>query len=261
MVDDMKKEWFAFGLILILIGFALLYFANDSVYGNNFLLKASIDNSVNYTDGLPLELNVTAYFNAGQTLFFNFTKGRFWGVEYDQQYGLEPANPYFAPNATIEAYKVAEFYVYTPSGDGVVSEVYLVGGSSIFAVSYLNESADFVPLSGGNVSFTNVGIEGRVETSGNYTVRVNDIEPYVMESANVEYNISSNPKTGDPPLQMYLWNLETVGTKPYFVLFLSVGGALLFVGAVTSVWAGRPKKRRAHKQLRKTSSLKRTSPS
>jgi hypothetical protein len=237
----LKKEWFALGLILIVAGFAFLYFSNTSVYVNNYVQIASIDNSVNYNKGYPLQLNITAHYDVGQRFFFNFSKGRFWGVQYDQEVALEPPNMMFAPNASIEAYKTAEFYVYTPSGDMVVSEVYLVGGKSIFAVTYLNQSADFVPLSGGNLSFYYVGIEGIVERSGNYTITANDIEPYVMQSATQQYTMQT-----DPPLQMYLWNLETTSSKPYLVSSVSVSGVLFFVGAVTSVWAGRPKRRGAH---------------
>jgi hypothetical protein len=239
MVDNLKKEWLALGLLLILAGFAFLYFSNTSLYNDDYVSKASLDNSVNYNKSLPTEVSLTAYFNASQRFFFNFTKGRFWGVQYDQQNGLEPANMNFAPNTTIPPYKTVEFYLYTPSGDVVLSEVYLEGGTEIFAVAYVNQSADFVPLPGGNLTFVNVGMEGRIERSGNYTVKANDIEPYVMKSATEMYNMS-----GDPPLEMNLWNVETVGTKPYFVSSVSVGGALLFVGAVSSVWAGRPKKRR-----------------
>lgn len=241
----MKKEWLAFGLLLILAGLVLLYFSNTPVYKDNYVPEASIDNSVNYDNGLPAELSVTANFTVGERLFFNFTKGRFWGLSYDQEYGLEPANTEFAPGTAIEAYKTAEFYLYTPSGDVVVSEVYLVGGSAPFAVTYpYNLSSDFVPLPGGNLTFVNVGIEGTVERTGNYTVKVNDIEPYVMQDASHTYNISSDPTTGDPPLGMYLWNVGTIETKPYFLSFISAGGVLLLVGVVTSIWAGRPKRRR-----------------
>ncbi|MGD0979072.1 MAG: hypothetical protein ABR962_08030 [Candidatus Bathyarchaeia archaeon] len=239
IVDSMKKEWLALGLLLILAGFVLLFFSNTSVYQDSYVSRASLNNSVNYSEGLPTGVSLTAYFNASQRFFFNFSKGRFWGVAYDQQHGLEPINTEFAPGTAIEPYKTVEFYLYTPSGDVVVSEVYLVGGSEIFAVAYLNQSADFVPLPGGNLTFANVGMEGSTERSGNYTVKAIDIEPYIMKSATEMYNMS-----GDPPLQMNLWNVETVVTRPYFASSVSAGGALLLVGAVSSVWAGRPKKRR-----------------
>ena len=258
MVDSMKKEWLALGLLLILAGLVLVYFFNTSVYNDNYVPKASLDNLVNYNEGFPAELSLTAYFEAGQRFFFNFTKGRFWGSSYDQAYGLEPANTNFAPDTAIEPYKTAEFYLYTPSGDMVLCEVYLMGGTEVFAVAYVNQSEDFVPLPDGNLTFANnLGMEGIAERSGNYTVKVNDIEPYVMESATEMYNITAyflngiSSPGGDPPLQMYLWNVETVETKPYFVSSVSAGGVLLFVGAVTSVWARRPKNRR-HTQSKKT---------
>jgi hypothetical protein len=258
MVDNMKKEWLALGLLLILAGLVFLYFSNTSVYNDNYVPKASFDNHVYYNEGLPTKVSLTAYFDVGQRFFFNFTNGRFWGVQYDQQYGLEPAYTNFAPTTAIEAYKTAEFYLYTPSGDAVQTEVYLVGGSEVFAVAYLNQSADFVPLLGGNLTFVNVGMEGTIERAGNYTVRVNDIAPDVMRSQTESYNITADfvngisSPGGDPPLEMYLWTIVTVETKPYFVSFVSAGGVLLFVGTVSSVWAGRPKKRRHAHNLEKT---------
>jgi len=254
-VDDMKKEWLALGLVLILVGLALFYFSNTTVYQDSYLFKASIDNSVNYNEGLPAQLSLTANFTAGNRLFFNFTKGRFWGVAYDQEHGLEPANPLFVPGnlstgVAIDPYKTAVLFLHTPSGDMVWTEVYLVAGSEPFAVVYLNQSADFVPLPGGNLTFGNVGREGRVERTGNYTVKINDIAPAVMKGPEEVYRISSDPTTGDPPLQMYLWNVETVETKPYFVSSISAGGVLLLVGVVSSVWAGRSKKRRRVHYLR-----------
>lgn len=253
MVHNMKKEWLALGLLLILAGLVFLYFSNTSVRNDNYVLKASFDNHVYYDKGLPGKVSLTAHFEVGQRFFFNFTKGLYWGVQYDQQHGLEPTDPNFAPDAAIEAYKTAEFYLYTPSGDVVPTEVYLIGGSQAFAVAYLNQSADFVPLPDGNLTFglfSPVGMEGTIERAGNYTVKANDIEPYVMKSQTEMYNITADfvngisSPGGDPPLGMYLWTIETVETKPYFVSFVSAGGVLLFVGAVSSVWAGRPKKRR-----------------
>lgn len=251
----MKKEWLALGLVLILAGLALLYFSNTTVYQDSYLFKASVDNSANYDENLPAQLSLTANFTAGNRLFFNFTQGRFWGVQYDQDHGLEPANPLFVPGnlstgVAIEPYKTAQLFLYTPSGDMVLTEVYLVAGNEPFAVVYLNQSADFVPLPGRNLTFVNIGMEGTVERTGNYTVKINDILPPIMKDANDIYRITSDPTTGDPPLQMYLWNVETVVTKPYFVSFVSAGGVLLLVGVVSSVWAARPRNRRRAQNLR-----------
>jgi len=248
LVDRMKKEWLALGLLLILIGLALLYFSNTLEYQDNYGSKASLDNSVNYSEGRPTQLSLTAYFEAGQRFFFNFSKGRYWGVAYDQANGMEPGDPNFAPGASIEPYKTVEFSLSTPSGDVVLSEVYMVEGSEAFAVTYLNQSADFVPLLGGNLSFVNVGMEGIIERTGNYSVKAVDIAPPVMKDAGAAntYEIS-----GDPPLGMYLWNVETVEARPYFVSSVSAGGVLLVVGVVLSAWAGRPKKSRRASNSRK----------
>lgn len=239
MVNNMKRYWLALGLLLILAGLVFLYFSNTSFHNDNYVPKVGVDNLARARAGLSMELSLTAYFEVGQRFFFNFTKGRFWGLSYDQQYGMEPVNTNFAPDTSIKPYKTVEFYLYTPSGDAVQTEVYLVGGADIFAVTYVNQSADFVPLLGGNLTFVNVGMEGMIERAGNYTVMAADVEPYVLRSATEMYNI-----TGDPPSGMILWNIETVETKPYFVSYVLAGGVLLFVGAVISVWAGRPTKRR-----------------
>jgi hypothetical protein len=237
-----SKEWLAFGLLLIIVGLALLYCADISVYNDNYVSKAILDNDVYYNENLPPLLSVTAYFEAGQHFFFNFTKGRFWGNEYDQEYGLDSPNPNFAPNTYLEAYKLVEFDLNTPSGDVVVAYVYMVGGSEAFAVVYANKSADFVQLLGGNLTYGNVGMEGIVESTGNYTVKAVVIAPPVMRDSTQSYGINT-----DPPVEMYLWNIESVETKPYLVSCASASGVLLFVGVVFSVWAIRPKNgRRAH---------------
>jgi hypothetical protein len=250
VVDNLKKEWFALGLLLVLAGLVFLSFSNTSTTTDNYILKSSFDNYVYYNAGLPPKLSLTAYFDVGQHFFFNFTHGRFWGSGYDQVHGMEPVNTEFAYNTSIEPYKTAEFYLYTPSGDAVQTEIFLVGGSAVFAVHYFNQSADFVPLLGRNLTFVNVGMEGVIKSAGNYTVKVVDVEPYVLRSQTQTYSITADiingisKPGGDPPLQMYLWNVVTVLTKPFFVSFVSAGGVMLFVGAVICVWAGRPKKRR-----------------
>ena len=247
LVDDVKKEWFALGLLLILAGLALLSFSNTSIHQDNYVLKTNLDNYVYYRKGLPPELSVSGYFEAGQRLFFNFTKGRFWGAQYDiNNFGLEPANTEFAPNTSIPNYKVVDFGIYTPSGDEVWTLVYFVGGTDPFAVTYLNQSADFVPLPGGNLTFRNVGMEGTIGRTGNYTMKALSIEPPVHKDASNTYDIA-----GDPPTAMSLWNIETVVTRPYFVSTVSMGSVLLLVGVVSSVWAGRSRKRPARGRLKK----------
>jgi hypothetical protein len=249
MVDNVKKEWFALGLLLIILGLALVSLRNTPAYQDNYLSKGSLDNYVYYRENLPPKLSVSGYFEAGQHFFFNFTKGRFWGVQYDiNNFGLEPPNTEFAPNTTIPAYKTVDFVLYTPSGEAVWSVAYLVGGTDLFAVVYFNQSADFVPLAGGNLTFVNVGMEGTVERTGNYTVKAISVDPPVHKDLGETYEI-----TGDPPTTMNLWNIETVETEPYFVSSVSAGAVLLATGVVSSFLAARrPKKRQARVRSEKT---------
>jgi hypothetical protein len=242
-----KKEWFALGLLLILVGLALLAFSNTTVYQDNYVSKGSLDNYVKYNIGGIPEMSVSGHFEAGQRFFFNFSKGRFWGSKYDQDnFGMEPANTEFAPNTSIVQHKIAEFDLYTPSGDEVISDVYLIDGSDPFAVVYLNQSSDYVPLAGGNLTFGNVGMEGTIGRTGNYTVKAISIDPVVHKDINHTYDI-----TGDPPMTMSLWSIEAVGTRPYLVSSVSAGTILMLSGVMSSVWAGKSK-RRPGRHLRET---------
>ena len=255
MAGIMRKEWLALGLILIVAGLALLSFSRTVVSNDNYIVKASVDNLANINEGRPMELSVAANFSTGQRFFFNFTHGRFWGLSYDQQHGLEPANTNFAPGWTILPFKTLEVDVSTPSGDVVDCEVYLVGAIKPLAVSYLNVSTDFTPLSEGNLTFSNTAaVQGLVEHSGLYTVTVTDIEPYVQRSAGLQYNISSDPTIGDPPSNMSLYNVETVETRPFFSAFVATGAVLLTCGVSISVWSARSKGRRHLTKYSKTSS-------
>jgi hypothetical protein len=198
------KNWMVALLLFMIASLMFSAFHIPIVHGETYLLKANVDNSLNYEEGFPAQLNVSANFAAGQCFFFNFSKGRWWGNPFDQQYGLEPADQNFAPGTAIPPYKMVEFQIYTPSGDVVVSFVYVVAGVEPFAVVYLNQSADFVPLSDGNLTFANVGMEGTVERAGSYTVKAFDIAPYVQMNATTWYNMSE-----DPPLTMALYNVIT----------------------------------------------------
>jgi hypothetical protein len=247
MVDSVKKEWFALGLILILAGLTFLYFSNTSIDVNSYVVRGLLDNYVYYNQSLSPWLNVSGYFEAGQHFFFNFSKGVFWGSQYDvNNMGLEPGNTEFAPGTAIERYKTVDFDLCTPSGDVVSTEVYVVQGAAPFAVVYFNQSADFLPLLGGNLTFVNVGIEGVTERTGNYTVIATAVNPLVHRDATHLYDI-----TTDPPTRMTVYRIDQAVTKPYFVSSVSAGGVLLVIGAVSSGWAGRPKKRR-HARVHKS---------
>jgi len=242
MVDTVKKDWFALGLILIIVGLVLLSSSNTVADQSSYLLKAHVDNNQNYIEGRTTQVSVSAYFNADQYFYFNYTKGRYWGNENDQ---LEPADMNFAPNSSIEPYKALSFYIFTPSGDVVSSLVYLVYGTEPFAVVYFNQSTDFVPVAAGNCSLGRAGVEGTTTRAGNFTFTVTAIDPYVehLNSTDLYDVVAHGRIQADPPLQIYLYNIDTVQTKPYFALFLSVGALLVIVGVVPFVWASRPKKK------------------
>lgn len=234
----MKKEWFALGLILIIAGLAFLGFSSTVVYAENYVSRGSLDNSVNYQTGRATKLSVSGYFEVGERFFFTFTNGRFWGSQYDiAHFGLEPEFD-FAPNTTIREYKTVDFDLYTPSGDVVWTIVYLISGTGHFAVVYQNQSADYVPLVDGNLTFTDVGVEGTIARNGTYTVTAASIDPPVHFNETTIYQIA-----GDPPLAMNLYDIETVKTMPRLVSFASVGTVLMVSGVVLGVWASKPKRR------------------
>lgn len=252
MVGTVKKDWFALGLILIISGLVLVSLSNTISDQSNYVLRSSVDNIRNMNLGSPIQVSVTAYFNADQHFCFNFTSGRYWGDEDDQ---YDPANMNFAPNNSIDPYKTLGFYIYTPSGDVVSSEVFVVYGTEPYAVVYLNQSTDFIPLAGGNLSLGVARMEGQTTRAGNFTFVVTAIDPYVEHlSATDLYDVVAHGRIGaDPPRQMYLYNIDTVATKPYFPLFLIVGPLLVIVGAVPFVWAARPKKKHSHRPVKANS--------
>jgi hypothetical protein len=172
-----------------------------------YTLKGTVDNSYNYLANKQPEVNVSGYFEAGQRFFFNFTKGRYWGSQYDvMNGGLEPSNQNFAPNVSIPPYKEAWFDIVTPSGDRISVDVYCVGGLDAFAVVYANQSVDFTPLEGGNLSFADVGVEGDIGRTGTYAVTATAIINPIYKDATHTYYIDT-----DPPLIMNLWKVDLTG--------------------------------------------------
>lgn len=223
----MKREnLIGLGLIVVILGLLILVFANVPVKAENYVVKASVDNSQN-----PLKLSISGYYEAGQIFFFNFTKGTYWGVKYDQDNGLEPTISDFAPDTSMPAHKIATFYLHTPSNKLDV-EVYVVTGIDPFAVVYDNESPDFTPLTGGNLTLTNLGVKGTINRTGNYTVEAATIVPLIQRALNDTYTMATNP-----PQLMRLWNLNLVESTPYFVPFVSLAGVLIVSGAVACAWA------------------------
>jgi hypothetical protein len=235
--EDMRREnSIALGLVLIILGCLVLVFANSPVSATDFTLRGSVDNSVL---NIP-RLNVSGFFSAGEHFIFNFTKGRFWGVAYEADHqGFSPFDPNFAPNSSILAYKEVYFDIFTPSGDFFTVDVYVIEGINPFVVVYDNQSADFVPLNGGN--FTGYAVvEGIVHNTGNYTVKATIVFPLVQRDENHTYTVET-----DPPQLMNLWEAVNFETKPYLAAFASLGTILITSGAVSAiVWGRKPGNRR-----------------
>jgi hypothetical protein len=101
-------------------------------------------------------------------------------------------------------HKIATFYLHTPSSELSV-EVYVVAGTDPFAVVYDNESSDFTPLAGGNLTFTNVGVEGTINRTGTYTMEAVTVVPLVLRDANHTYTMAT-----DPPLTMSLYEVTAL---------------------------------------------------
>lgn len=229
----MKREgWAALGLVLVIVGLLVLSFSNAAVAVDNYTSKASVENPNNSGP----ELSVSHYFESGNTFFFNFSKGTFWGVKYDVENGMNPT--YVTSNVSIPPYKEVYFDLYTPSGDTISTYFLVAGGYIPYLVGYYNQSADFTIAEDGNLTMAHAGLEGTINRNGNYTVKAVEIDPPVYKDQNTMYDIA-----GDPPQQMSLWTVQTVETKPYFVLCVSGGTILIFSGLASEIWTGTSKMR------------------
>jgi hypothetical protein len=98
---------------------------------------------------------------------------------------------------------------------------------------------------GGNLTMSHAGLEGIINRNGTYTVNAVEIDPPVYRDQSHTYDIA-----GDPPLKMSLWTVQTVETKPYFVLCMSAGTILIFSGVATEIWTG-TSKMRLNKRLKR----------
>lgn len=228
----MRLEWLALGLVLIILG---VLFSSASALTTPKTNYISVDVVVNtYVDDNPLKTTVSGEFAAGDRLFFNFTKGRYWATTFQT---FRTLNPGFSwTNYSIPDYKMAVFDIYCPSGDFVEVGVYVVAGEMLYATTYSHHAEDFTPLEGGNLTFTNAGIEGITNRAGTYTIEAYDLDPASFRLENESYGMS-----GDPPRMMYLWVEDIVQTQPYFS-FLPLGVVLASSGVVISAWAAMAKK-------------------
>lgn len=246
-----RENVLALGIVLIIVALVILSLSNSPTYGDKYVQEAIVDNS----NQASLSVVVSAHFDAGQHLFFNFTKGHYWGNEYDDNNGgLDPGMD-IGTNCSIPSYKEIYFSLYMPSGDNLSVGVYLAGGTDPYIAVLYNQSAEFTPLSGANETFQDVGLEGITNVSGTYTVEGESIYPLILRTTDQTYSIVASPGIGaDPPLNMGLWNIETVESKPYLIPFVTLGTILIASGAVSLVWTGKPRRRpnRHNKRIKKT---------
>jgi hypothetical protein len=220
----MKKELFVSGLILIIVGLILSSGYNISVYVESYVLKNSVVNT--FEPGSQLENSISGYFEAGERVFFNFSRGRYWGGSEEM---FEPG--YSTWNFSIPEYKTVSFEIYTPSNDVCEFQALVVYGENPYVIIFYKESEDFTHLPDGNLTFLNVGVEGIVNKNGTYTIKAVCIDPPVSKTRD-EPPLSINE---DPPMEMDLWTIKNMETKPYHLL-LPMGIFLASFGIIISIW-------------------------
>jgi len=215
----MKKAYLIVGSLLIFLGLILITLHNTPVFVTTYKIKDM------YQANVREHIEVTGFFNEEDHFFFNFSSGKYWGGD--------PLTEPYEPSCDLgEAYipehKVVIFQIFTPSKTCIV-EAKLPHGLYTFAIIYANKSDDFTILSGGNLTWSNVGIEGIVNKKGNYTIRAMLITPPVYKTRIGE----GEPLQieDDPPQEMTLWLIQEVETKPYFIL-LPIGATSVMGGVV-----------------------------
>lgn len=229
----MKKEYFVVGFSLIIIGLIFIGVHGNSVFVSTYEVKDR------YEAKARENIEVRGCFKEGDHFYFNFTSGKYWGGE--------PLTELYEPSCDLgEAYipehKIVVFYVYTPSNETCVVEARLPYGMYTFAIIYANKSNDFTPLSGGNLTWIDVGIEGIINKEGNYTITAVLITPpayktRIGEGAPLEIE-------DDPPQEMVLWIIRDVETKPYFIL-LPFGVTLIICGIILDLISVKRRGKRA----------------
>jgi hypothetical protein len=239
----MKKEnLIGLGVFLLILSLFVFVFAEIPAKTENYVLKDSVDNS-----NTPFRFSLSGYYEAGQTLFFNFTKGSYWGVKYDvENGGLEPSISDFGQNTSLPEHKIVTFYLHTPTSN-IGIDVYVVSGTDPFAVVYLNESNDFAPITGGNLSFVNLGVEGTINTPGTYSMQASAVVPLILRAENDSYTLATNP-----PALMRLWNVNFLETTPYFVPSVLLGATLVISGTCSCIWAVSSRRRQRRHSMRKS---------
>jgi hypothetical protein len=230
-----RRELLVLGLVVIVIG-SIIYAQYDIIVDVDvFINKNTTQNT--YTEGEILKFNVTAFYNAGERLFFNFTMGKYWsGTDEQRSGGLEPSIT--EENFAIPPFKIITFLLYTPSGDICEIAVWVVYGEDPYVIIYNeSQSKDLTPLPYGNLTFYNVGFTGIVNTSGNYTIEAYAAVPPIHKTDTETVDIKD-----DPPRIMSLWIIDTIKTKPYQLL-LPLGIIISVSGLILCIWAIKPKRK------------------
>jgi hypothetical protein len=219
----MKKKLLVSGLLLIIVGLILFSKYNVPVYLEDYVRKDSVVNT--YVAGSPLQNSISFNFSAGEHIFFNFSRGRYWAGTEEL---FEPA--YTGMNFSIEAFKTVSFEIYTPSNDVVEFEAWMPSGLYTYVIIFYNESEDFTHLPDGNLTFSGAGVEAIVNKSGTYNFTAVSIDPPLTPTRNESLGVYQ-----DPPMEMDLSTIENTETKPYYPL-LPAGMSVASLGAIISVW-------------------------
>ena len=229
----MKKSYVFAGLLIFIVGLALTFLHDYPINVESYEQRGYIKNT--YQPGGELLTTVSGNFSAGERLFFNFTRGRYWtGVE-------EPMEPGFDvnPGVAIPRHKIVAFVIQTPSGQNCNVDAYVVEGESTFMVIFRDKVDDLEPLPNGNLTFQNVGAECLVKKNGTYTVQAYSIVPLIYKTMEEVLTLEE-----DPPRIMALWCIKNATIYPYQFL-LPFGLFLIFLGLVLGVWGLKGKRRRS----------------
>jgi hypothetical protein len=228
----MKKSYAFAGLLIFIVGLTLTFLHDYPINVESYEQRGYTKNT--YQSG-ELLTTVSGNFNAGERLFFNFTRGRYWtGVE-------EPFEPGFdvTRDVAIPPHKIVTFVIQTPSSQNCTIDVYVVEGESTFMVVFEDRVDDLEPLPNGNLTFQNVGVECLVKKNGTYTVQAYSIVPPIYKTMEEVLTLEE-----DPPRIMALWCIKNVTTYPYQFL-LPFGLFLIFLGLVLGTWGLKGKRRRS----------------
>lgn len=204
----MRKDVFAIGVLLILVGAVLTACHSASV-------KVIVNEVVN---GVEKKLSVSGYFNSGQDLIVGILPGNYWG------------KPIFEPGEEgIPAHKIVEVHVIDPHNDTSVFEAYFGEEGFFYHWTVVNQSSGFTPT----IYFTSWILEGIAQLSGNYTATIAYVDPSLNKN-NPEYTPITLEE--DPPAKLELLTLKVETTYPY-TWFLPVGIAVVIAGILASAWS------------------------